>query len=284
VLCNNSLYYYMTDKDKEIESLKSEVARLREEVKRLTPSLESLLKMRSYYVYKKAPPEAPLVPGNEHIDSYYELLGRYSFRLFLRDVIKHQEGFTAEDVTRYAVRDVVGNYIEILKEMEMVEETDGSFILTKRPVRSFGPTLEWYVARVFEKEFRTEALCGLRFRRPNVGGDYDVIAKLDGGIIYIEVKSSPPKQVYQSEISAFYERVNDLSPDVSVFFMDTELRMKDKIVPMFEEELDNRKVKTVIVRIEKELFHIANKMFIINAKGGIERNIEKVIRWYLYNR
>ena len=274
----------MTDKDKEIEFLKREVARLREEVTRLTPSLEALLKMRSYYVYKKEPPEFPLLPGDEYIDKYYELLERYSFRLFLRDVIKYQEGFSIEDVTRYAVKDVVGNYIEIMKEMDMIEETGGLFKLTKGPVRSFGPTLEWYVARIFEKEFRTEALWGLRFKRPNVGGDYDVIAKLDGEIIYIEVKSSPPKQVYQSEISAFYDRVNDLSPDVSVFLMDTELRMKDKIVPMFGEELENRGLKNDIVRMEKELFHISNKMFIINAKGGIEGNIEKVIRWNLYNR
>jgi hypothetical protein len=274
----------MTDKDKEIEFLKNEVTRLREEVARLTPSLEALLKMRSYYVYKKEPPESPLLPGDDHIDKYYELLERYSFRLFLRDVIKNQEGFSIEDVTKYAVKDVVGNYIEFMKEMDMVEETDGYFKLTKSPVRSFGPTLEWYVASIFEKEFRTEVLWGLRFKRPNVGGDYDVIAKLDGGIIYIEVKSSPPKQVYQSEISAFYDRVNDLSPDVSVFFLDTELRMKDKIVPMFGEELENRGIKTDIVRMEKELFHMANKMFIINAKGGIENNIEKVIRWYLYNR
>ncbi len=274
----------MTDKDKEIESLKSEVKRLREEVTRLTPSLEALLKMRSYYVYKKEPPESPLLPVHDHIDRYYDLLERYSFRLFLRDVIKNQEGFSIEDVTKYAVKDVVGNYIEIMKEMEMVEEIDGFFKLTKSPVRSFGPTLEWYVARIFEKEFQTEALWGLRFKRPNIGGDYDVIAKLDGGIIYIEVKSSPPKQVYQSEISAFYDRVNDLSPDVSVFLMDTELRMKDKIVPMFGEELENRGLKTDIIRMEKELFHMANKMFIINAKGGIENNIEKVIRWNLYNR
>jgi hypothetical protein len=274
----------MTEKDQEIEFLRREVTRLREEVDRLTPSLEVLLKMRSYYVYKKEPPESPLLPDDEHIDKYYKLLERYSFRLFLRDVIKYREGFSVEDVTKYAVVDVVQEYLKTMKEMGMAEELDGIYKLTKSPVRSFGPTLEWYVATIFEREFRTEALWGLRFKRPRVGGDYDVIAKLDGGIIYIEVKSSPPKQIYQSEISAFYDRVKDLSPEVSVFFMDTELRMKDKIVPMFEEELERRGLTTRIVRMEKELFHIANNKFIINAKGGIESNIEKVIRWYLYNR
>ena len=70
-----------------------------------------------------------------------------------------------------------------------------------------------------------------------MGGDYDLIAKVDGSILYMEIKSSPPKQIYQNEISAFFDRVADLSPEISIFFVDTELRMKDKIVLMFEEEL-----------------------------------------------
>ncbi|HDZ87888.1 MAG TPA: hypothetical protein ENH38_04635 [Nitrospirae bacterium] len=275
----------MADRDKEIELLKGEIRRLREEIARLTPPLETLLKIRRYYVYKRKPAEMPLLPEDRFIDKYYNLLGHYSFRLFIRDVIKFQDAFSVEDVTRYTAGDVTKHYISILKEMRLVESSGGLYRLVKRPVRSFGPTLEWFVSGIFEREFMTEALWGLRFKRRNVGGDYDVIAKLNGGIIYIEVKSSPPKQVYQSEISAFYNRVEDLSPEIAIFFMDTELRMKDKIVLMFEEELDHRGLNPEVIRMEKELFHISNRIFIINAKGGIENNIEKVIRWHLlYNK
>ena len=66
-----------------------------------------------------------------------------------------------------------------------------------------------------------------------MGGDYDVLGRLDGALVYLEVKSSPPKQVYDSEVRAFLDRVEDLAPDLAVFLMDTELRMKDKLVPMF---------------------------------------------------
>jgi hypothetical protein len=114
-----------------------------------------------------------------------------------------------------------------------------------------------------------------------VGGDYDLIAKVDGAILYMEIKSSPPKQIYLNEISAFYDRVFDLSPEISIFFVDTELRMKDKIVPMFDEELKKRYVDPPkVVRMEKELFQTGDKIFIINAKDSIAANMEKVLSRY----
>jgi hypothetical protein len=66
--------------------------------------------------------------------------------------------------------------------------------------------------------------------------------------------------------------------------MDTELRMKDKIVPMFEEELKKRYENPPEVRrMEKELFEVSAQgtkgppMFIINAKDSVVANIEKVL-------
>jgi hypothetical protein len=99
--------------------------------------------------------------------------------------------------------------------------------------------------------------------------------------LYAEVKSSPPKQIYDNEIAAFLDRVSDLAPEVSLFFMDTELRMKDKIVPMFEEALRKRHMRAEVARIEKELFQIRNKIFIINSKDSIVRNLETVMNWCL---
>jgi len=72
---------------------------------------------------------------------------------------------------------------------------------------------------------------GSEVQKTRVGGDYDVLGKFDGLILYSEVKSSPPKQICAGEVSAFLDRVSDLLPEIAVFFMDTELRMKDKIVP-----------------------------------------------------
>jgi len=261
----------------ELVSLREEVRRLRRALNRLTPAIDVLLRRRGFRIYKREPPEDLLLPPEEYREEYYRMLQKYSFRLFLRDVIKHQDFFAIDNVTRYATTDVTREYIKYATKIGLIEKKSYGYELSKRPITSFGPTLEWYIAEVFKREFGSEAVWGVKFKRPKVGGDYDVIAKFDGSLFYLEVKSSPPKQIYDSEIAAFLDRVSDLSPEIAVFFMDTELRMKDKIVPMFESELKKRfPDPPEVTRIERELFEIDNRIFIINAKESIIRNIEKV--------
>jgi len=269
----------------ELAFLRSEVSRLRRELNNVTPSLDMLLKRRGFRVYKKEPTDDLLVPDMPFRESYYTALHKYSFRLFLRDVIKHQERFTPEQVTRYATTRVIRAYLGYLLDSNMSAEGAAGFTLSRRPITSFGPTLEWYVAELLKQEFGAETYWGVKFRRPKVGGDYDVLAKLDGSLLYVEVKSSPPKQVTDSEIAAFLDRVDDLAPEAAVFLMDTELRMKDKVVPLFEQELAKREaVPLPVLRIEKELFHLQDRIFIVNAKESIGRNIEKVITRYFRTR
>ena len=265
----------------ENKALREEIKRLRKSLSELTPSLDVLLRRRGFRIYKKEPSEDLLLPENKYIGSFYEMMKKYSFRLFLRDVIKHQRFFRLENVTRYATLEVTEDYLEYMINIGLVEKSSDGFRLSLGPIKSFGETLEWFVAEIFKVEFAAEAIWGIRFKRPRVGGDYDLITKVDGAILYMEIKSSPPKQIYQKEISAFMDRVSDLFPEVSIFFTDTELRMKDKIVPMFDEELKKRQDNPPKVsRIEKELFQIWDKMFIINAKDSIAANIEKVLSWY----
>jgi hypothetical protein len=269
----------LDDRDEEeLAFLRDEVKRLRRTLNELTPPLDMLLKRRGFRVYKKEPPDDLLVPDEPFRDSFYSALHKYSFRLFLRDVIKHRDRFTLEQVIRYSTTRVIRNYISYLRDIGMIKEGAAGYTLSHRPVTSFGPTLEWYVAQLLRREFGAEAFWGVKFRRPNVGGDYDVLAKLDGSLLYVEVKSSPPKQVIDSEVRAFLDRVKDLSPDMSIFLMDTELRMKDKLVPMFELALTNRSSEQPkVVRIERELFHVEDGIFIANAKESISRNLAKVI-------
>ncbi len=264
--------------EKELELAKAEVKRLKKLLNELTPPLETLLRHRGFRVFRKEPPDDLLLPAPPFIDDYYEKMKKYSFRLFLRDVIKHQEFFREKDVTRYATAGVTREYMDYLACCGLMENFGNGHRLVKRPVKSFGATLEWFTAEVLKREFSSEAIWGIKFKGHKEGGDYDLIAKVDGArILYMEVKSSPPKQIYQNEIKAFLGRTGELAPDLAVFFMDTELRMKDKIVPMFELELPGRPVE----RLYKEIFRIEGKVFIINAKDSVPGNLERVLSFYL---
>ena len=263
----------------ELAHLRSEVKRLRRELRAVTPSLAEMLRRRGFIVYKQEPAGDLLLPAAPSIGRFYELMHRYSFRLFLRDVIKHQDRFTVDLLTRYSTARTVRAYIGHLVEMGLAAAQGPAYRLLRRPVLSFGPTLEWYIAELLRRTYGAEALWGVKFRRPKVGGDYDVLAKLDGVLLYLEVKSSPPKQIYDSEIAAFLDRVEDLGPELAVFLMDTELRMKDKLVPMFEKAFAERSgAPPSVVRLERELFTVRDRIFIVNAKESIVGNIGTVIR------
>jgi hypothetical protein len=265
----------------ELTYLRKEVRRLRESLNIHTPGIEAILRRRGFQIYKKEPAEDLLIPHEQFIDGYYGMLHKYSFRLFLRDAIKHQDFIAPEKVTKYATSKVTKEYLHYISSIGIAEEMGDGFMLVKKPIKSFGETLEWYISEIFKREFCSEAIWGVKFRRPRIGGDYDVIAKFNGSIFYVEVKSSPPKQIYDKEIAAFFSRVSDLSPEVAVFLMDTELRMKDKIVPMFENEIKRRlSDEPGVIRMEKELFQIMDRIFIINSKESIIGNIEKVLNWY----
>jgi hypothetical protein len=271
------------DQKREIDRLNAEIRRLRGMLRELTPPLPAMLRRRGFRIYKKEPRDDLLIPGRQHLDDYYEMLKRYSFRLFLRDVIKHQPVFTLIQATRYATKEVTREYIGYLADIGLVTPDDNAFRLTRGPIKSFGETLEWFLAEIFHREFSAETIWGVKMKRPLVGGDYDLLAKLEGSILYMEVKSSPPRQIYQNEISAFVDRVLDLLPALALFFEDTELRMKDKIVPMFEDEMASRSLTGDIVRVERELFEVTGpwpagmRVFIINAKDSIIQNIETVL-------
>jgi len=262
----------------EMALLRDELQRLRKALNEQTASLAMLLRRRGFIIYKKEPAEDLLLPAGKHVDEYYRMLHAYSFRLLLRDVIKHREQFTLEQVTRYATPSITNEYLDYLLYTGLIRKEAKAYALAKHTVTSFGATLEWYVAEICKKEFGSESVWGVKFKRPKIGGDYDVIAKLDSSLLYCEVKSSPPKQIYDSEVAAFLDRVADLAPDIAVFFMDTELRMKDKIVPMFEKELQKRyDTPPDVARMERELFQIQDRIFIMNAKESIIGNVEKVM-------
>jgi hypothetical protein len=139
----------------------------------------------------------------------------------------------------------------------------------------------WYVAELFKREFGSEAAWGIKFKRSGIGSDYDVFAAFEESLFYVEARSSPTKQIYDSGVAAFLDRVGDLSPEIAIFFVDTELRMKDKIVPMFEKELAHRYFNPFLhLRLEREIFQVQKSVFIMNAKESIIKNIEKIAYWH----
>lgn len=208
-------------------------------------------------------------------DALYGLLNKYSFRLFLRDVIKQKKSFSLGDVQGYSSPETVHRYVNSLTRLGLLRKTNRRFSLVSPTVYSFGDTFEWYVSNIFAREFGCPSEWGIKLKELQSGGDLDVVALADGRFVYVEVKSSPPKHVEQNEISAFFDRVLELRPDLAIFLEDTRLRMRDKIVIMFEEELQRRwpRQKVGIIRKREELFQVGERLFICNSKPDVSTNL-----------
>ena len=281
----------------EIQSLKKKIGKLTKEIESIKASsaedpspVEKMLRMRGVKVFRKNPTERLFFPPDfslSYKNRFYEMMKKYSFRLVLRDMVKFQDGFRIRDLTHYCSYKVAQGYCSLLLEMgTIIKNGRGRYRTRVSPVYSFGPTLEWFIAEMFKREFASPAIYGVSVKNTPSGGDHDVITSWNQRLVYVEVKYSPPKGIEQSEISTFFSRMDDILPDTALLFNDTQLRMKDKLVVMFEEELGRRygkdsKTLYPVERLIEELFHVRNRIFIVNSKKDVVENFQICLKHYL---
>ena len=272
---------------KELSALRQEVRELRLGMKKGLTSMEEVLRRRGISLARSNPADDLLFPSrlsSQMLQRLYDLLKKYSFRLFLRDVITHRDDLTQKSLTRFCSPETAREYLGFLSKARIVRPGGrGRYRLVKN-LHSFGPTLEWFVAQVFQREFHSPALWGVRLLDMAPGGDYDVLTLVEVDLLYVEVKSSPPKHIEQPEIAAFLDRVDELIPNASLFFVDTELRMKDKIVVLFEEELRQRGRANHPRRLVDELFLCDERIFLVNSRPGLVSSLSRCLRYWLGHR
>lgn len=274
---------------RDLEHLREEVRLLRTDLNALKGreprkilELRGVLKRRGLDLFRQNPTQHLLFPPNfpaPRRDRFYELFQKYSFRLFLREILIRKGRFRIADVVRFSNVKTGRRYLRSLMDLGLAEPVARrGYRLRHLSPPSLGPTLEWFLAEILRKEFFCPAFYGLRCKGTRFGGDYDVLALVEGWLVYIEVKSSPPKNIEGSEIQAFLTRLQDLLPQIAFFFVDTELRLRDKIIPLFETELAARGVfpRGDFIPVEKigdEIFLIPPRMYVLNSKRSIARNM-----------
>lgn len=278
------------DLEKRVGEIREELAQLKGALEGLlrqnSHPVETLLRQRGFPVLSHGGQSQLLFSPNAasgELSRFYDLMRRYSFRLFLRDLIRFPEGDELKTLTRYCSLKTVRAYLKSLADLGIVSLAEGRYALVKR-VPSFGPTLEWFVWEIFEREFLAPALFNVRLQETRAGGDYDVVSLLAGHLVYVEVKSSPPRGVEYQAVEAFLGRVRELAPHVSILLVDTELRMRDKLVPMLEEGLV-KEGKTgpewAVARLVEEIFHVHHSLYVTNSRKGIYTNLRTCFRDFL---
>jgi hypothetical protein len=223
-----------------------------------------------------ARPDLPFPPdlASETLDRLAARLDHYAFRLFLRGAILARDAFRPEEPTDYLTVTQAREACRDLVDLGLAREVrEGEYQLRYR-ARNFGGTLEWWVARELNRRLGFQVASGVRSGAPGVGGDLDVVATAEGKLIYLELKSSPPKHLTPAEVGAFLRRVRVLRPDLSIFAMDTALRLSDKVLPMFGAALGERGRPE---RLARENWRIAPQLYAVNAKQDFMENLRLAI-------
>lgn len=247
--------------------------------------IRDFLRRRRGKIISFNPTNSLLFPSeieNDKITEFYNLMKDYSFRLLLRELIKRKSSFKEKDVERFLGVKKTSKYLNRLVSLSVIKNIEeDSYQLVNQNVRSFGDTFEWFIAEIFSRELLSPSAFGIRVRGLSLNGDIDAIAIVEGYCVYVEVKSSPPRNIELNNISAFLSRISTLSSNMAIFIEDTELRMSDKIIPLFydaflkrksaipKHEIENNK----IVRLQNETFTLQRKLYITNTHPDVVTNL-----------
>jgi hypothetical protein len=201
-----------------------------------------------------------------------EHLRHYAFRLFLRGAILAAGPFDPGAATRYLSAPQARALAEELVALGLGVRAEGGRYRLRWRARNFGGTLEWWVGRELRRRLGFDVATGVRSGAQGVGGDLDVVAAAEGKLVYVELKSSPPKHLMPREVSAFFRRLRSVRPDVAVFAIDTALRLGDKVLPMFIAELGRSPRRLV-----RDAWCVAPQVYVVNAKQDLVENVRAAI-------
>jgi len=213
----------------------------------------------------------------EAADRFSDRLGHYAFRLFLRGAIRNASGFSPGETSRYLTKAQSEEHADALVDLGLAEKISRVRYRLKYAARSFGGTLEWYVGRELDRRYQFDVATGVKFHSRGVGGDLDVVAAAEGKLVYLELKSSPPKNLAAAEMAAFCDRLRLLRPDVSLFVVDTGLRLSDKVLPMLDAALTHRGYECVPKQVAGQTWALTPHVYAVNGSRDLMTNIGKAI-------
>jgi hypothetical protein len=205
-------------------------------------------------------------------------LRHYAFRLFLRGAIKMSAGFTPREATRYVAPPRAEEFADRLVELRLAERIERGRYRLRQPAHSFGGLLEWFVARELRRTLGFDVMNRVQLRAGGVGGDLDVVAAAEGRLFYFELKSSPPRNLTQVEVKAFYDRLKILRPDAALFVVDTALRLSDKVIPLLSDELAQRGARRAsATRWSRDVWRLTPWLVVVGAHPDLISNVRRAV-------
>jgi hypothetical protein len=80
-------------------------------------------------------------------------------------------------------------------------------------------------------------------------------------------------------VGAFLDRLEMIRPHISIFALDTSLRLSDKVIPMLVESIRRRRPGRNLSTepMEREIYALTPHLYVINARTSLIGNIARAI-------
>lgn len=165
------------------------------------------------------PLDGPKTLTGETVNEFRRLFGHSSFRKTIRNITAGRGQASIAQLREISGSDADG-FVQFLVDLE-VAEWSGDQVNLLRSLNNIGPTLEWYVADLVQKQFGGSADWSVKLA-DCAYGDYDVIGWLPPTLIYVETKSARPSGIDDSELKNFLQRGVELAPELAILLIDTD--------------------------------------------------------------
>jgi hypothetical protein len=200
-------------------------------------SIRTVLRQRGFRYRSEAAGLDPLLPrehtlSGEQVNTHRDLFGRASFRKLLRRLTSGGSAGATLDELEGIAGAKAQEYLAHLDSVGALQRT-GSAVALSQPVDNIGPSLEWYVADLFQGEFDAAAAWGVKIGDLSVGGDFDVLAWVNSALAYVETKSAHPSQIDDSQLRNFLQRSEELAPELAILLIDSDANLDDVHDRMF---------------------------------------------------
>jgi len=242
---------------------------------------------RGYLVMESSPIERVIFPKEDiFFEDYYQKLFHYRFRRLLSDIlqIKSEEKIDLNLLLTRWKWEEIEEFWNFLLKCDIISCKDGIYFFNYPFVDNFGETLEWFIAELLKREFLIPVMWGIKLKEVKGGGDFDILGLLEGKFMYIECKTSPPNNVRLRDLWEFLRRREVLKPKVTIFFIDTTLKVERNIIDNISSLFSRRfsfKEELKVEKLKEGIYSLNNSLYIMQSKGDLVRNFQIIFRNFL---
>jgi hypothetical protein len=254
-------------------------------------SIENTIKRRGYvYIGEGDERDVILPKGKSNINEYFKLMKSRTFRSILKKCLDKKTELQLNDFKPGCDQNKLMEYINYLENSGIICKKSQSTYDFSLNINNFGHTLEWYIAELFKRELGCTAGWGIRVEDIDTGGDFDILARIESSLAYIETKSSP-NNISESEIRHFLHRDQHFNPNISIFLVDTRndlsnLILKfENIITEAEIEQEHKRDANYHHKIEQPteihgVYFTLRRVFITNSEPSILTKLRYCLKYY----